>query len=111
VDPEGLKAMRSDVEFAICDAIRTLAVLEFDYNGQHRIVNPYCHGFTRKGLETLRAVQVDGASLSGGFGHGKLWTIAKISNLQRTGTTFVPDDPDYNPADIAMAEIHCCVAR
>jgi hypothetical protein len=82
-------------------------VLEFDYDGRHRIVNPYCHGFTRKGHETLRAVQVGGAA--GGFGYGKLWTVAKISALRPTGATFVPDDPNYNPDDSALIEIHCCV--
>src|SRR5713226_7893891 len=92
----------------ICDAIRKCAVLEFDYGGQHRIAHPYCHGYTRTGLETLRAVQVAGESPSGGFGYGKLWTVAKISNLGMAGT-FVPDDPDYNPADTAMLEIHCRV--
>jgi hypothetical protein len=103
--------MSPKVESAICDAVQGLLVLEFDYEGHHRVVNPYCHGFTRPREETLRAVQVEGASASGRFGFGKLWTVAKIRNLRTTGRTFVPDDPDYNPNDTAMIEIHCRVER
>jgi len=95
----------------ICEAIRTLHVLEFDYDGKRRVVHPYCHGVTTKGGETLRAVQVDGVARPGGFGFGKMWTVAKIQGLRLLDVTFVPDDPNYNPADSAMAEIHCGVER
>lgn len=85
-------------------------MLEFDYGGRHRIVHPYCHGVTRAGHETLRAVQVGGEGPSGGFGFGKLWTVVKIGGL-RVGPAFVPSDPHYNPNDSAMATIHCRIAR
>jgi hypothetical protein len=93
----------------ICDAIRARRMLEFDYDGRHRVVQPYCHGFTRKGAETLRAVQVNADSRSGGRGFGKLWTVAKMQNLRVAVATFEPDDPDYNPNDSALSEIHCNV--
>jgi len=98
-------------ESRICEAIRALTVLEFDYDGHHRVVHPYCHGVTAKGHEVLRAVQVEGKSRSGGFGYGKLWTVAQIKNIQSAERAFVPDDPNYNPDDAAMAEIHCRVER
>ena len=66
----------------ICSAIRELELLEFDYDGLHRIVAPYCHGFTSKG-EVLRAIQVRGDSHSHGLGFGKLWTVAKMSNVRK----------------------------
>jgi hypothetical protein len=102
----------SSLEPRICEAIRTLSVLEFEYEGRLRVVHPYCHGFTSTGLETLRAIQVEGESRTGGFGYGKLWTVAKMSHLRTTiGRRFQPEDPDYNPDDSAMAEIHCRVKR
>src|SRR5262245_38720838 len=104
-------AMSPKVAPAICEAIEGHRVLEFDYEGHHRIVNPYCHGFTRSGTETLRAVQVEGSSSSGRFGFGKLWTVAKIQGLRILERNFVPDDPDYNPNDMAMIEVHCRVER
>jgi hypothetical protein len=91
----------------ICSAISGRLVLEFDYGDDRRIVHPYCHGLTRARVETLRAVQVGGTSRSQGFGFGKLWTVSKIRGLRVTDEVFVPDDPDYNPDDVAMVEIHC----
>jgi hypothetical protein len=92
-------------ELDICSAIARRCLITFDYNGVHRIVQPYCHGFTRTGAETLRAVEVAGR----GRAFGKLWTVTKMQNLRLTAEPFTPDDPDYNPADSAMVEIHCRV--
>jgi hypothetical protein len=91
---------------AICVAIRDNKLLEFEYNGLRRIVAPYCHGLTSNG-EVLRAVQVGGESHSRGMGFGKLWLLSKVRHLRATDTAFVPDDPQYNPDDSAMVEIHC----
>lgn len=94
-------------EAIVCLAIRELRVLEFVYDGKPRVVEPYCHGVTAKGSDSLRAVQVGGQGP--GFGFGKMWTIEKITDLRLTGRTFVPDDPNYNPDDSAMVHIHCRV--
>jgi hypothetical protein len=95
----------------ICQAIRERRLLEFEYEGRHRIVAPYCHGRSRTGQESLRAVQIAGETRSGGFGYGKLWSVAKMSRVSPSMTPFVADDPDYNPDDTAMVEIHCRVER
>jgi len=39
-------------------------------------------------------------------GFGKLWTMAKMQNLRVAVELFAPDDPDYNPNDTALLEIH-----
>jgi hypothetical protein len=88
-------------------AIRSRTLLEFDYDGYHRIVAPYCYGATRGGVEIVRAIQIGGASRSGSFGFGKLWHVAKMRNLQNTDEKFLPTDPGYNPNDDAMNEIYC----
>lgn len=98
-----------DARDAICRAIRELRLLTFDYNGQARVVAPYCYGLSTRDSEVLRAVQVRGASSSGGFGFGKLWTVAQMKGLRVSDETFVPDDPDYNPDDSAMKHIICRV--
>jgi hypothetical protein len=97
------------LEPKICEAIDAQRMLEFDYGGYHRVVQPYCHGLTRKGAETLRAVQLSSDGRSGGHGFGKLWTVSKMQNLRVVVETFDPDDPDYNPNDTALLEIHCSV--
>ena len=81
--------------------------MEFDYGGLHRRVQPYCHGRTATGQETLRAIQVGGQSGSPMIASGKLWTIAKMTNVTVSRTSFNPDDPRYNPQDSAFESIHC----
>jgi hypothetical protein len=97
------------IELRICEAIRSRQILTFDYDGYHRVVQPYCHGFTSTGMESLRALQIKGGSRSGLLGRGKIWTVAKMQNLRVAAETFEADDPDYNPDDTAMVEIHCRV--
>lgn len=91
----------------LCEAVATRKRLAFTYEGHARVVEPYCHGFTRAGAEVLRAVQVRGSSRSGQFDGGKLWTVSKMRLVRTLNEDFVPDDPDYEPNDSAMARIHC----
>ncbi len=35
----------------ICDAIRKRLLLEFRYRGLPRVVEPYCHGISARGVE------------------------------------------------------------
>jgi len=93
----------------ICTAIRQRSALEFQYRGLHRVVEPYCHGISTRGTEVLRAIQIAGDSSSGGFGFGKLWTVAEMVALRISDQSFVADDPNYNPDDSGMKEIHCRV--
>src|SRR5688572_17913279 len=99
-----------DTRSVVCEAIRTRSLLAFDYHGLPRVVAPYCHGVSTKGVELLRAIQVRGASSSGGLGFGKLWVIAELVAPRILDEPFVADDPDYNPNDRALPQIHCRVA-
>jgi len=91
----------------ICQAIRRKVLLQFQYQGRLRIVAPYCHGISSKGAEVLRAVQLRGSSSSNAFGFGKLWSVAQTERMLLLAESFVPDDPTYNPDDVAMKLIHC----
>jgi hypothetical protein len=92
----------------ICEAIRKHRLLEFEYDGLRRVVAPYCHGVSTRDVESLRAVQIRGStSRTGGLGFGKLWTVAKMTDVRLTNEAFVPDDPNYNPDDRGMKSIHC----
>lgn len=84
-------------------------MLAFEYGGFARVVAPYCHGVSAAGKEVVRAVQLRGGSSSGGLGFGKLWLVARLVGLRMLDERFAPDDPDYNPGDRGMREIHCCV--
>lgn len=107
-----MTATISSLEQRICRAIRHRRLLLFDYDGQPRVVAPYCYGISNKeNKELLRAIQVGGKSNSGKFGFGKLWTVARMTDLRVADETFVADDPNYNPDDSAMKRIICRVER
>ena len=93
----------------ICEAIRERRLLQFQYHGKLRVVAPYCHGVSTRGTEVLRAIQVRGDSGSGPVRTGKLWAVGEMIGLRRLDEAFTPDDPNYNPDDSAMSQIHCCV--
>jgi hypothetical protein len=71
------------------------------------VVAPYCHGVSTRDADVLRGVQVGGASHSGGYGFGKLWTTAKMVGVRVSSKPFTPNDPHYNPEDSGMKQIHC----
>jgi hypothetical protein len=94
-----------------CEAIRRRALLEFQYKGQLRIVQPYCYGVSARDSDVLRAVQVRGSSASNGLGFGKLWNVADVREPRILDETFTPSDPRYNPNDNAMKRIYCRIQR
>ena len=101
--------MRREFDTLICEAIRRRTLLAFHYKGHPRVVAPYCHGISTRDVEVLRAVQVRGSSSSGLAKFGKLWEVGRMVSPQVTNEPFTPDDPQYNPNDTAMKEVHCRV--
>lgn len=93
----------------ICEAIRNRRLLEFRYHGKLRVVASYCHGVSTRNVQVLRAVQIRGESGSGKLGMGKLWALADMIDPRLLEETFTPNDPNYNPNDSAMKQIHCRV--
>ncbi|SER27710.1 hypothetical protein SAMN04489841_3515 [Natrinema salaciae] len=91
----------------ICKAIREQKVLEFTYDGHHRKVEPYCHGQSKKGKESLRGYQIAGGSNSRRVPFWRLFTVAKMGNLTLTDETFNGNRPHYNPNDKDLSPIHC----
>ena len=91
----------------VCKTIQRRVLLEFQYHERHRVIAPYYHDVSTRGLELLRTVQVRGSSSSGFSRAGKLWNVAEMENAHITNEMFTPDDPQYNPNDTAMKEIHC----
>lgn len=94
---------------AICEAIRHRQVIQFNYSGSLRAVEPHCHGFSTAGREVLRAYQTDGSSRSGSPVGWKLFEVSKISGVRSTGQTFAVSRPGYDRQDDHMASVHCCV--
>ncbi len=94
---------------SVCEAISERSVVEFEYDGAIRVVEPHCHGQTKAGKEMVRAYQTDGYSKSGPVEGWKLYDVAKIVGLKRTGASFADNRPNYNPNDIHLIYVHCRV--
>jgi hypothetical protein len=90
----------------ICQAIQENRVIEFHYDGHHRKVEPYCHGTSKRGKESVRGYQVAGGSNSRSIPFWRLFTVAKIGNLSLTDETFQGNRPAYNPNDKDL-RVHC----
>lgn len=91
----------------VCEAIKTRSIVEFDYHGEKRIVEPHCHGISKKGNEILRGYQIGGGTVSGDPSNWRLFNIEDVINLKITDETFDGPRTDYNPNDKGMASI-CC---
>ena len=97
--------MPSKKNRTIVSAIRNKEVLGFIYNGDQRIVEPQTYGISVAGHQVLRAYQKAGGSTSGQTRIAKLFDVAKITKLEKTGAKFSEALPVHNPQDSAMVEI------
>jgi predicted DNA-binding transcriptional regulator YafY len=88
-------------------AIENMNLLEFNYKGHKRIVEPHAYGITTKSNEILRAYQTDGTSDSGKVPDWRLFSVNKIEGLRILDETFTKPRYGYKVGDSAMAEIYC----
>ena len=88
----------------IIDAIENQNVIEFNYDGELRVVEPHCYGKTTAGNEGLRAFQIDGFSSSGKMGW-KMYDLRKADDIEVSNDTFNTRS-DYKSGDKGMSEIY-----
>jgi len=79
-------------------------LLEFDYNGHHRIVEPHTYGVSSTGKDTLAAFQTQGTSDKGTVPDWKQFTVDKVKHLKASGTTFTGTRPGYTRGDSRMTK-------
>ena len=89
----------------IISAIRRKSVLQFNYNGKLRTVEPQTYGLSTTGREVLRACERTIPNASKGSGMAKLFDLNKISGLRKTDQSFRQALLAHNPDDSAMVEI------
>ncbi|MGN7988619.1 hypothetical protein ACTJKC_14820 [Pedobacter sp. 22226] len=88
----------------IIEAIENQNVIEFNYEGTLREVEPHRYGKTTAGNEALRAYQVGGYSSSGKMGW-KMYDLRKAENINILEITFDVRG-DYSKGDKGMSQIH-----
>jgi hypothetical protein len=114
---KGVKASEAnEAEFPKChdlliSAIKCRKVLQFSYEGYLRVVEPQTYGMSYTGKYVLRGYQTGGDTHSGQSRIAKLFDLAKISKLQRTGAHFKAALPSHNPQDSAMKVIFATLPK
>ena len=94
----------------LCKAIQQKRVIRFLYDGDLRVVEPFCHGVSTAGHEVLRGYQMRGQSESHELGW-KLFTVSEMSGLTITDETFNGVRKFYRPNDQAMTKFFCRVPK
>ena len=90
----------------IKDAVEKMTILEFTYDGHHRIVEPHAHGISTAGNEVLRCYQIAGGSVSGTVPGWHLMKISKVINIIATDSNFSSPRPGYKKGDRGMTTIY-----
>lgn len=95
---------------AICEAIRLCKLVEFDYRGTLRVVEPHAHGTSPDRLEVLVAFQRSGESRSGNPTGWKAFHAEDLRGLRILEETFEIRD-GYRPGGHSdnLREVHCCL--
>lgn len=89
---------------SICDAINSRRLVEFDYDGHHRVVQPAAAGpHATTGNPVLRGYQVGGTGKTRRVPFWDLFLVDKIQNLVVVDETFESDPPGYQKGDRHIA--------
>lgn len=89
----------------IIEAIENRNMLEFDYDGHFRVVEPHTVGISKTGKEMLAAYQVDGESNRVKVPDWGQFSVSKIENLEVLNDVFDGTRPGYTRGDSRMDEI------
>ncbi|HMJ88750.1 MAG TPA: hypothetical protein VK530_02980 [Candidatus Acidoferrum sp.] len=95
----------------LISAIENKDVITFVYNGEPRVVEPQTYGISVAGHDVLRAYQRAGGSASRQTTIAKLFDVAKMSKLEKTGEKFFEALREHNPEDSAMVEIFATLPK
>ncbi|MDB5011924.1 MAG: hypothetical protein JWQ25_126 [Daejeonella sp.] len=79
----------------ITNAIKGKHLIQFEYDGDIRIVEPHCFGETKKGNAVFRGFQTDGNSSTGNLGW-KMFDLSKVSSLESSKNVFTSPRPGYS---------------
>ena len=91
----------------ICGAIQNRNVLEFNYHGCHRVVEPHAYGLSKASNEVIRCYQTDGYSNSKIIPCWQLMKVDDIEFLTVTERHFLDARSGYRRGDRSMPTIFC----
>jgi hypothetical protein len=91
----------------ISEAIENKRLLEFNYQGFYRIVEPHTFGMFSNGNELLIAYQIDGSSSSRKPPFWSNFQIAEIEDLSISDKSFSKPRDGYKKGDNRFKVIYC----
>jgi hypothetical protein len=91
----------------ICEAIRNKNLLEFYYNGYHRVVEPHTLGVSKKNNDILSAFQIRGESESDKSSPWRLFDLVEMENMRVLEEKFSGHRDGYKKGDKRMIQIWC----
>ncbi len=103
---------REKTRETLCAAIKARRLTEFYYHGGYRTVEPFCLGVVMSGErdnESLLCYQVGGFSELRETVGWKLYRASEIEDITILNEQFSGDRPGYDPDNIDMIMIYCCV--
>lgn len=95
------------MEKLIIDAIKSMKLLEFNYQGFHRIVEPHTYGVFSNGNELLVAYQISGKSSSRRVPFWSSFLIDDMEDISILDEKFREPRNDYKKGDKRFHQIYC----
>lgn len=106
-----VRKTKISIKTTICSAISSRRLIEFYYHGGARLVEPFCLGEISPGdKETLLCYQVSGYTKFGEPVGWKLYRFSEISKLEVVNENFTGTRPGYDPDNLKMTTVYCCVS-
>src|SRR5258708_60177 len=95
----------------LCESIKRRCLLEVEYSGGVRVIEPYAHGLSRDGMEILVAFQRGGASSSGRTIGWKAFRADELDQVVVLDVTFLVNRTEYRAGGLSknLVSVHCCV--
>lgn len=94
----------------LCTAIKEMRVIEFNYDGARRVVEPHMVATNQAGHPALSGWFVRGTSISGSGQGWREYLLSEISDLVILDETFAGPRPGYNPSGgKKFPVVHCCL--
>ena len=91
----------------IITAIQNRSILEFTYEGHHRVVEPHSYGLSASRKEVIRCYQIGGSSVANSVPSWKIMDVDQIVGLFVTSRHFVRPRAGYRKGDRRLSAIFC----
>ncbi len=106
-----IRKIKTSIKTTIHSAISSRRLVEFRYHGGFRLVEPFCLGEVVPGSkESLLCYQVSGHTRFGDPVGWKLYRFSEISRLKVTDENFTGAGRGYDPDNLRMTTIDCCIS-